>query len=170
MRRPTFVLACLGALAGCDAPGIELASDVSARTKSRTGNEYNPIKTEIRSFRAGPDGKQVEFGGAVCSGSNAHVSFSGLVTPGVVTLPTYLQADRFANRGQPPALTVTCRAEGKTVNVNLSASNGRSNQTTYSGGQYNAATGTYSNPQSTRLNSRLSSTLPWYYPGTRVEF
>lgn len=168
MRMFVSLIAMCG-LIGC-AEGLEFNPPVTASIKQRPENLFSLTPTVIRSTRVNAEGKTERFGGATCSGGNAWVSFSGLVTPAAVQIPSYLQAERFKNKGKPPALTVACRAEGKTVRFTIEPTADVENVTTTSGGTFNEATGTYSQPTNTRLTSRLSSTLPWRYREAIAEF
>ena len=168
MRTAVGLIAVL-LLMGC-AAGLDYNPSVTASIKQRPENQFSLAATVIRSTRVNADGKTEQFGGAICSGGNALVSFSGLVTPAVVQMPSYLQAERFKSKGKPPALTVTCRAEGKTARFTIEPTAAVDNVTTTSGGTFNETTGTYSQPTNTRLTSRLSSTLPWRYPEGVAEF
>lgn len=168
MRMFASLFAVCG-LIGCTA-GLELNPPVTAALKTRPENQFSLTPTVIRSTRVNAEGKSERFGGATCSGGNAWVSFSGLVTPAAVQMPSYLQAERFKNKGKPPALTVTCRAEGKTTRFTIEPTADIENVTTTGAGTYSQSTGTYSQPTSTRLTSRLSSTLPWRYPEGIAEF
>lgn len=155
------------ALAACADTSIPLSETVNAGIKSRADNQFNPRTTIIRSFRTNEKGKRVQVGGAVCSGSNARISFSNVVTPGRVSIPSYLQADRFTDRGQPPAIALRCELEGKTVRQTWEPSaqvkDGSSDSTT-------CIKGNCTSVRTIKLTSKLSSTLPWFYPNEDVDF
>jgi hypothetical protein len=164
-------LIALLALAACQVtPGLPVNDAITASVQRSTDNEFDRTTMIIRSYRADENGDTQEIAGAVCSGRNGLVSFRNAITPAAVRMPTYLQADRFANRGRPPALSVSCRLDGQTARVVVQAMSQAGNTTTTGTGVYNPNTGTTTTPVTTRLDGRLSSTLPWFYPGAQVEF
>lgn len=168
MMRHT-VLASLIFLAAC-VDTLPMNQTVNGATRRAVEHQFATAGSVLRSYRTYADGKRVEVGGALCSGRNSWVSFRNAVTPVVVTLPTYLQAERFSDRGKPPPLEITCKLDGKTVRFTAAASSIVSHTTTYGPGTYNAATGTYAQPVSTELTGRLSPTLPWTYGNISVAF
>ena len=169
MIRSALSLGSVIALTACVSP-MDLTPVQKMRVLQKQENQYQDTTMVIRSYKLDADGKRVEIGGVQCSAKNKWLSMPTVTTPAQIIAPTYLQADRFANGGQPPALQITCRGDGKSRTVKLDASSARGNTVVSSGGQYNAATGTYSNPTATVLTSRISSTLPWAYPSITVEF
>lgn len=166
-KRALFI-ACLGVPACTTMLPLNDMTHVSRITK--LSNEYNWTVSTIRSYRTNAEGKKVEVPGAICSGSNGVVKFSRAVTPAVVNLPTYLQAERFPKNGRPPALRGRCVYNGKSLPFTLEVTSSVSNVSTTSGGTYNAQTGHYTSSTVTHLNSRLSSTLPWHYGSLAVEY
>lgn len=167
IRRSCFAVLLL--LTGC-VETLPMNQTVNASTRRTVEHQFATSGSVVRSFRTNAEGKRVEVGGALCSGKNAWVAFSNAVTPIVVTLPTYLQGERFPERGKPPPLEITCKLDGKTVRFAAAASSIVSHTTTYGAGTYNAATGTYSQPKTTHLTGRLSPTLPWTYGHIDVAF
>lgn len=157
------------ALAACT-PTSDLnpPSDVT-RYKSLQ-NEFQTNRVVIRSFVKNESGKKVEASGAVCSARNSLVGFRNVVTPAVVELPTFLQGERFPNRGKPPVLNGHCTIGDKKIELVLDPTSEVGNATRTSGGSFDPNTGIYSNPRTTELTSRLSPTLPWYYPSITLNF
>ncbi|KAB7610400.1 hypothetical protein F9L33_13950 [Amylibacter sp. SFDW26] len=163
-------LCVLSLISGCAVPALELNAPVTARVAKQPTNSFRNSPVILRSYKVNDEGKKVEFSGAQCSGRNAFVSFSKASTPANIQLPTYLQGERFANRGKPPALKVSCKY-GKTENkFILEPTSAVGNVTVSSGTQYNYQTGVYSNPSVTHLTGRLSPTLPWRYSSATVDF
>ncbi|MEX0304966.1 MAG: hypothetical protein AB3N24_21330 [Leisingera sp.] len=158
------------ALTACVKPSLPVDDTYTASRRATVGNEFESYSTLVRSFAKGEDGERVEFAGAVCSASNALVSVKSVTTPALVEMPMYLQADRFKNQGKPPALNWRCSYQGKVVKLTTEAASGRGNTVVYGTSTYNASTGTYSQPTTYQLTSRLSSTLPWGYPHIELDF
>ena len=156
------------ALVACDT-SAPLSSDAQVRVVKKAENQFNTAQTVIRAFATGDDGKLVEVTGVRCDLQSGWVRVRGMSVPGAVALPTYLQAERFADRGRPPNMTGTCIYKGRKIPVLIQPSAARSNQSTTQSTGYNATTGTYGTATTTRLTRKLSSTLPWYYPGYRIE-
>ena len=170
MRKVTYI-AALSVLTACaGTPPLETSGPQPVRIKQAKDNQFSNKNISIRSYRTAEDGTKVEVPGAVCSGQNVWFALPAISTPAVVQMPTFLQGERFANRGLPPELTVACKLDGKTIKTVLTASSTAQNMTTSSAGYYDAQTGNYSNPTTFHLTARLSSTLPWVYPSVRVEF
>lgn len=168
MTRRAALTTCF-LLAAC-VETLPMNQTVNGSTRRAVEHQYATAGSVLRSYHTNAEGKRVEVAGALCSGRNAWVSFRNAVTPVVVTLPTYLQAERFSDRGKPPPLEITCKLNGKTVRFAAAASSIVSHTTTYGAGSYNAATGTYAQPVSTELTGRLSPTLPWTYGNISVAF
>lgn len=169
MRFCTSLL-ILSLVSGCGTPALDLNDPIAARVAREPSNTFGSSAVILRSFKVNDEKKKVEFGGAQCSGRNALVSFSGVMTPANIKLPTYLQAERFSNRGKPPPLKISCRYGKKVVKFDLDPTSSIRNVTTSSGAQYNPQTGVYSNPTVTHLTGRLSPTLPWRYSSADVNF
>lgn len=169
MRVFGVAAAAAAVLTAC-VPALELNEPVAATVTSRAESQFQTAPFTIRSYTLDAEGEAVEFAGAVCSGRSRGVSFRNVATPAVIVAPTYLQAERFADRGRPAPLRITCRANGETITFDHAASDQRGNGSSTVGGVYNASSGTYGTATITSLDSRLSSTLPWYYPPVRVEF
>ncbi|MEM6307984.1 MAG: hypothetical protein AAF701_08365, partial [Pseudomonadota bacterium] len=142
-------------------PPMELNPESPARTYGSADNEYRSAVVTLRSFNTNAKGDRVEFAGARCTGRNAVVGFKNVITPGQITLPAYLQAERYENRGKPPALKGSCTYDGTSVDFTLDPTSAVGNVVTSGTGYYNAATRVYSTPTTSRLTSRLSPTLPW---------
>ena len=157
-------------VSACGVQALDINKPTAARVTHGPENSFGSSAIILRSFKVNDEGKKVEFGGARCSGKNGLVAFSGVMTPASITVPTYLQAERFSNQGKPPPIKVKCRYEKKDVKFEIIPTSSASNVTTTSGGQYNAQTGTYINPSVTHLTGRLSSTLPWRYSSANVDF
>ena len=158
------------ALAACSTPSLPVDGTHTASRRATLGNEFESYSTLVRSYATGADGERVEVKGAVCSASNAVISVRNVTTPALVEMPMYLQADRFKNQGKPPALNWRCSYQGKVVKLATEAASGRGNTVQQGAATYNASTGTYSQPTTMVLTSRLSSTLPWGYPHIEVDF
>ena len=160
--RHLLALGATALLTGCGTPSLDIDGRATAAVKKKLENQFGQSTMTIRTFTQRGD-ETVEVAGAVCQAKNSLVSFSGVKTPAVVTLPTYMQAERFADRGKPEALRGSCTLGSQTWPFVLEASSAAGNVTTSQGATYDPNTGLYSNPTSTRLTSRLSSTLPWSY-------
>lgn len=158
------------ALSACGSTSLPVEETFTASRRATLGNEYKTQPSLVRSYAVGEDGKRVEVKGAVCSASSTLVSVKNVTTPALVKTPMYLQAERFPERGKPPALNWRCSYRGKVVKLTTEPSSGRNNTVTQGVSTYDAATGTYSQPTSIVLTGRLSSTLPWSYPNVEVEF
>ena len=170
MRR--FCLVLLLGVVGCG-PTVELLKlndAIQAAEVAKAENSFGETYITLRSFRTDDAGEKIEFAGAKCSGRNELISFKGAVTPVRVKVPTYLQGDRFDDRGKPADLRITCKYEGETLTNLLEALSGVQNRLISGTASFNPSTGIYSQPQTVVLSGRLSSTLPWVFPNLNIEF
>jgi hypothetical protein len=169
MIRLLLSFGALSLVSACNTT-LETNGQETAQVLRSQDHQFENSIIIVRSFTTGSDSKNVEVAGATCSGKNAWIALANFTTPAQISVPSYLQGDRFADRGKPPALNLKCRYNGKELNSSLIPQNARGNVSRSSGGQYNAQTGTYSNPSVVSLTSKLSPTLPWYYPSLAIDF
>ena len=170
MRR-WLSLAGLAVLAACGtSPALDLRPVSDVRLLSNPEHSFGRNVVTVRSFAMDAEGNRVEIAGAQCRLRSAWFSVAPLVTPGQFVAPNYLQAERFAERGRPPAISGTCTFDGKRVAVRSDPTVQRLNSTDSGVPAYNAQTGQTVTPTTTTLTSRLSSSLPWFYPSISVEF
>lgn len=170
MIRYCVSILMLPLISGCGIQALTLNDPVVAHVARKPENTFGGSSIILRSYKVNDEKKRVEFSDAKCSGRNALVSFSRVTTPAHITLPTYLQAERFSNHGKPPPIKVSCKYGKKVIKFDLNPTSSTNNVTTASGGQYNPQTGVYSNPSVTQLTSQLSSTLPWRYSSAEIDF
>jgi len=165
-RRYMLVLAAVAVLSGCGAPGLEVTGGPDTlATRSLSGDRVAGQQSSfVRTYRKDAAGKEVEIGNAVFTLRSAELS-GRIRTPSEIRYPVFLQGARFANRGKPSPLKITCRADGKQAVATVEAfPRGAKDVRTDSYG----GTGTIS-ATTTVLSSRLSSSFPWAYPyGIRI--
>lgn len=169
MMRYYLTIGFILSLTSCVTSDLEVNQYVNASKHGNAPNVFKSSSSTVRSYAVNSEGKKVEVSGAQCSARNRLVGFN-VKTPAVVTLPTFLQGDRFHERGKPPLIRGKCRYNGKTVVFTIEPSSAVDHTTEFGTGTYNPSTGTYINPTVTRLTGRLSSTLPWAYPSVKVNF
>jgi hypothetical protein len=117
----------------------------------------------VRAYQKDASGKSVEVQNAVCDLRSPEFQ-ARVSTPQQVRYPQFIQAARFAGRGQPGTLTVTCRAgnaQGQTtsdaVPLNVTPTYSAPVTTTTSTGQ------TLTTSTSTLYSKQLASSYPWHY-------
>lgn len=111
MRR-AVLLAGL-ALAACTAEEITTTPVVASMARGINPDRLiGQQSLEVRTFRKTAEGRK-EVTGVPCTLRAPEFS-AKVVTPQRVSLPSFLQGDRFPNRGRPGAVTVTC-TDGKTL-------------------------------------------------------
>ncbi|MGV6839035.1 MAG: hypothetical protein ACWA40_02450, partial [Planktomarina sp.] len=103
---------CAVLLAGCTTslPLNDLAQSDRYRSLS---HEFGTSVMIIRSYAMDAEGNKVEVAGAKCTARNKLVGFRNVETPAKVAVPTFLQAERYDNRGKPPVLTGSCTYNGQ---------------------------------------------------------
>lgn len=160
------LICAAGFLAACST-SMDVSNTAEAKLRKTVPNAFDSYDQTLRAYQK-VGGKRSEIAGAVCSLKNDILSLPSVTTPSTVRMPSFLQADRFANRGKPPKLAMLCKFNGQSKSFTVEATSQVTNQTTQQSVAYgNGYVGTAS---TTRLTGRLSSTLPWRYILPAVEF
>lgn len=138
-----------------------IASTRPALNRDQTLGQRGVI---IRSY-ANVEGKRTEVAGARCSLRSNEFS-ANVTTPGGVAIPMLIQGSRFANRGKPTPLTVTCEGNElrKTITVDavpLLASGGNTTTSSSSGATVSVSTSV--------ISSATAASKPWTFPNISVE-
>lgn len=114
----------------------------------------------VRTYVLDAAGKQQEVTGATCDLKSADIS-ARTTTPRRLILPTYAQGKRFAKRGAPAPVAVTCRGNGKAGTTRITplpfgaeSKNATTSQSTGSQGV---------SVRTTTLSGRMVSATPWTY-------
>ena len=114
MKQRILALTLIG-LAACAEPALDIQSaPLSAEVKRSVQNERIGAYTRhaVRTYTVDPaTGAQTEIAGAVCTLQSAELTLR-VISPATVDLPSFVQRERFPNRGKPDNLTVTCRSDG----------------------------------------------------------
>jgi hypothetical protein len=114
----------------------------------------------VRTYVQGPDGNDVEVAGVSCQISSGELS-GRVTTPQMINYPLFIQADRFANRGQPSSLQVTCSYNGKSARQSVSPGlQSRARAAT----QNTAVAPNTVTSSFVPLTGAVSSSYPWVYP------
>ena len=145
-------------LAACQADVAPTLKPVDAKISGGVGSDrlIGSQTVTVRSF-AQVDGKRTEVPGVACTVRAAEFS-ANVVTPQGVVIPSFLQGERFAKRGQPGQMAVTCK--GKAVAFAAFPAGGSVPVTTSSGtpgqpGYMQTTTGVLVGNKSAQ---------PWVYP------
>jgi hypothetical protein len=115
MRATVLIGLALFGLAACQT-GIEPTLQPVKAALSGSVSQDRLLGTQsimIRTY-TGKGSARAEVSGQPCTLSAAEFS-AKVTTPQAVIVPTFLQGARFANRGRPGALTVTCNGAATTV-------------------------------------------------------
>lgn len=169
MRFSTSLL-IVSLVSGCGLESVDANAVVVAHVTRSPSNSFESSNMTLRSFKTSDAGRKTELIGVECSGKNALVSFSKVAPPVVIKFPTYLQAERFPNRGKPPPIKISCKYNNRVVSFDLKPTSATRNVRVNTYGAYNAQQGTQSNTSVKYLTSKLSSTLPWRYDSGDVNF
>ena len=114
----------------------------------------------VRTYVLDAAGKQQEVTGASCDLRSADIS-ARTTTPRRLFLPIYVQGKRFAKRGAPAPVAVTCRGNGKTGSTRIEplpfGTNSRNTTTSQASGTQGVSVST------TTLSTRMVSATPWTY-------
>lgn len=160
-------VAALG-LAACAPDGLEITSAPQSMKKLRTIPQDRSLGTSVATVRAYVEqgDETVEVAGARCTLRSRDVSAT-VTTPAMVRLPLYVQGARFADRGRPSDLTLSCRApQGSGSEVvepgPVGQSTSTDHSTVYANGQPTAGS-----VSTTTFHSQLASSYPWGY-GARL--
>ncbi len=165
MQRISFCGLALVAIAACADTSLPVSGQPVTMTQSRAVDAAQTIggsTTLVRTFTADADGKLVEVSGVTCRMRSDQLT-AQVITPQYVTYPNFLQASRFANRGQPDPLVVTCRnGEASATQVVPAFPQGgagaRSTTSTSTSGTTTVSTSLVP------LTGNVASSYPWTFP------
>lgn len=171
MNRVSFCGLALVAFAACADTSLPVSGPPVAMAQSSAISADQTLgrsTTLIRTFTKGADGTLTEISGVTCRARSDQLS-AQVITPQYVTYPTFLQAARFDNRGQPDALVVTCTNGDRTgtqvmAPVTQGSSRSQTATTTTTSGDTTISTSLVA------LTGNVSSSYPWSFPAQlRVE-
>ncbi|EBA13763.1 hypothetical protein [Roseobacter sp. CCS2] len=165
MKRVLFCASALVAIAACAGTSLPVSGTPVAMIQSRavdSGQTIGGSTTLIRTFAADAAGDVVEVSGVTCRLRSDQFT-AQVITPQFVTYPNFLQASRFANRGRPDPLVVTCRNGDKagTQVVTAVTQGGPGSRTTNS----TSTSGTTTvSTAFVPLTGNIASSYPWTFP------
>lgn len=168
MRFPILIGALALGLTACGPEQLDITSAPQSMKKLRTIPQDRSLGSSVATVRTYVEqgDETVEVAGVRCTVRSRDVSAT-VTTPALVRLPLYVQGARFADRGRPSDLTLSCKApQGSGVEVvepgPVGQSTSTDHSTVYANGQ--PAAGSVS---TTTFHSQLSSSYPWGY-GARL--
>lgn len=153
--------------------GLEQLDIVSAPTKARMVRSVPDARllgwsgTPVRTYLKEGEKRGAEIAGAVCQ-IRARDFRATVTTPAIVELPVYVQGARFAERGKPGPIDITCRVDGKSGRATIEAmASGAQNMSYHSPGY--TTNGTYAGGTTTTVfYGQLASSYPWRYSAMGV--
>jgi len=154
-------LAVCFAVVGCTT-GVEITSDtVTPSVVKRIPIEQSlgSADVTVRTYVEDSAGKKTEVSGVACRLRSSDIS-ARVVTPARVALPIYVQGDRFAGRGQPSPLEVSCQSSAGSTTTEIPAS---PNIPTASPDYYYSSQPGVVTINSTPQYGQLASSYPWTY-------
>lgn len=159
--RTTCSLLAALALAGCVSSAKITEPDMRVRATSAAKDRVvGASPFVIRTYTLDAAGKRQEVTGATCDLKSADIA-ARTTTPRRLILPIYVQGKRFANRGAPAVVTVTCRAQGMTGSTRITplpfGAKGGNKTTSQASGTQGVSVST------TTLSDRMVSANPWTY-------
>lgn len=159
-----LLLAAGLALAACQ-PAQQIASKpVKASLRKTVPAEQMLGRTSVvvRTYKKEADGSTSEVTGAKCTLRSRELA-AQVTTPQIVNYPVFLQAARFANRGKPGNMVVTCKVAGMTGTKTIAAFAGvpsKSNSSTSFVNGQAVTTSSYG-----LHGKQLATSQPWGYGG-----
>jgi hypothetical protein len=175
MLRPVATMGLAASvLSACYTP-LEMsgpAKTASLRNGPPQERVLGTASSYIRTYHINAEGERVEIGGAQCTVRSAHFS-AKVVSPQEVVYPSFLQADRFKDRGNPGPVKVICKGSGKSGELTVQATPANMSMgvaqtqvyAQYSDGTTSLAGGSFTAPM---YSKQLASSYPWKYAQTII--